>query len=444
MKKLTEGNPLTLLITFAIPILLGNIFQQLYSMVDIIIVSKTLGTTALAGVGATQSISGLIIGFTFGINSGFTILTAQYYGAGKIKEMKRTVAATLFLSLVITIIMSLASLYFIEDIFSFMHTPKHLIPIAVSYISVIFYGMIFSTLYNMFAAILRAIGNSVAPLIFLVISALLNIGFDYLFVCILSFGVEGAAFATVLSQAISALLCFVYIIKKCPELHISREDFDFGWSLTGKMLSTGLSMAMMYSIVSIGSVILQSGINGLGETTIAAHTTARKLLEMLMMPLTTVSASVSTFSGQNYGAGLYDRVHKGVKSGFLLGFAWSTLATLIVIFFAEPLIVLIGEESDEGLIRLASRYLHISVPFFYGLTILVVLRNVLQGMGRRILPLFVSGTELFGKVLAIRFLVPRFAYTGVCITEPIIWVADAALVLLYYLILRRKLRQQVL
>ena len=306
------------------------------------------------------------------------------------------------------------------------------------------YGMIFSTLYNMFAAILRAIGNSVAPLFFLVISAVLNIGLDYLFVCVLPFGVEGAAYATVLSQAISALLCFLYIIKKCPELHISREDFDFGWSLTGKMLSTGLSMAMMYSIVSIGSVILQSGINGLGETTIAAHTTARKLLEMLMMPLTTVSASVSTFSGQNYGAGLYDRVHKGVKSGFLLGFAWSTLATLIVIFFAEPLIVLIGEETDEGLIRLASRYLHISVPFFYGLTVLVVLRNVLQGMGRRILPLFVSGTELFGKVLAIRFLVPRYSYTGVCITEPIIWVADAALVLLYYLILRRKLRQQVL
>lgn len=438
MKKLTEGNPLTLMLTFAIPILLGNIFQQLYTMVDLIIVSKKLGTGALASVGATQSLTGLLFSFIHGLTNGFCIIIAQYFGAGKNKDMKRSISVALSLSLLLTVFFTIVSLSVLDRLFLILNTPVHLIPDAKNYISILIYGLIFTMLYNLLASVLRAVGNSVAPLVFLIISAALNIGLDLLFVMVFQWGIQGAAAATVLSQAFSAFLCFLYIMKKSPEIHISGQDFDFSPSLVVKMLSTGFSMALMYSIVSIGSVILQSGINGLGEKTIAAHTTARKLLELFMMPLTTISAASSTFSSQNYGAGLYHRVFEGVKKAFLLCFIWSTLACLIIFPFAEPLIVLIGEESDSELIGLAKNYLYISIPFYYALSVLVVLRNVLQGMGRRILPLFISGTELFGKILAIRLLVPALGYLGVCLTEPIIWVVDAILVFIYFLIVKQK------
>ncbi len=439
-QNMTQGSIMKLLLSFGFPILLGNLFQQFYNFTDLIIVSRNIGVDALEGVGATASLTGLIIAFTNGLTNGFSIIIAQYFGAGNAKEVRRSVAATLTLSTIVTVILTACSLFFIRDILTLLHTPDTVMNNAYDYISILLMGLIFTMAYNMCANILRAIGNSMAPLIFLAISTLLNIGMDLLFVVAIPLGIRGAALATVLAQCISAFLCFIYIMKKCPEIHLSKKDFFFDRILLEKMMSTGLSMAMMLAIVSLGSVILQSGINNLGDTTIAAHISARKVIELFMMPIAVIGSACATFTSQNYGAGRMDRVFEGEKKGMLLGVIWSTFSLLLLFPFTKQFVLLIIDKKDAAnlfLIETATKYVRISVPCFYVLIILIVLRNVLQGMGRRILPIIVSATELIGKIIAIRLLVPRLGYFGVCITEPIIWAFDGILVLAAYAVIRR-------
>lgn len=440
-KNMTQGNVLKIMLSFGFPILLGNLFQQFYNFTDLIIVSRNIGVEALEGVGATASLTELIIVFINGLTNGFSIIIAQYFGAGDEKNVRRSVAATLTMSVVFTVIMTALSLFFIRDILKLLHTPDTVMENAYDYISVLLMGLIFTMAYNMCANILRAIGNSAAPLIFLVISTFLNIGMDLLFVVVIPMGIRGAALATVLAQLISAILCFIYIMKKCPEIHLSGKDFSFDKNLLGKMLSTGFSMAMMLAIVSLGSVILQSGINDLGEETIAAHISARKVISLFMMPIAVIGSACATFTSQNYGAGNMERVFEGIKKGMLLGILWSTVSLLLLFPFTEQFVLLIIDKEDANnlfLIETATKYVRISVPCFYVLIFLIVLRNALQGMGRRIVPIIVSVTELIGKIVAIRLLVPMLGYLGVCITEPIIWTFDGIFVLIVYLILRKK------
>lgn len=436
--RMTEGNPYRHIITFSIPILLGNLFQQFYNLADLMIVSDELGLDALGSVGATYAITGLLYAFINGLTGGFSIITAQFYGAEEPGEVKRSVAATVTISLSLTVVFTVLSLLLIRQLFEFLHTPASLIPGAYDYISILLAGLLFTMLYNMFANILKAIGNSVMPLVFLVLAAILNIGLDLLFVKQLHWGIRGASGATVLAQAISAILCLIYILRKCPEIHISRKDFRFDRQLLSKMITTGLSMSMMLSIVSIGSVILQSGINGLGETVLAAHTAARKILEVCMMPFTVFGAAVATFAGQNYGAKRMDRVWQGTKASLILSFVWSGMVCLILLPFAPHLIEFIANDNSPEILRLGSMYLYWGAPPFFALSILLMLRNVLQGIGHRIAPITASALELITKVIAIKVLVPRYEYLGVCLTEPIIWVLCGFLILIYYLVVRKK------
>lgn len=440
--RMTEGNPYKLLITFAIPILLGNVFQQLYNVVDLMIVSNKLGLSALASVGTTYAITGLLYSFLNGLTNGFSIITAQFYGAENDKEVRRSVAATVTIALIMTVIFTILSFIFIKPLFRFLHTPESLIPDAYTYISVLLGGLIFTMLYNMFANILKAIGNSVMPLIFLVIAAVLNIFLDLLFVNVLDFGIRGASAATVMAQAVSAILCFIYILKKCPEIHISKADFHFDSHLISRLLTTGLSMSMMLSIVSVGSVILQSGINGLGEQTLGAHTAARKILEISMMPLAVFGAATATYSGQNYGAGKMDRVWQGTKASLTLSFTWSAIACIILVPFAPYLVSAVASDNTPEILNLGKMYLRIGAPLFFPLSVLLMLRNLLQGIGHRIAPITCSTLELVGKLIAINLLVPSLGYLGVCLTEPIIWVVCGVLILIYYLIIKKKIRMQ--
>lgn len=440
-KNLTEGNITKLMISFALPILFGNLFQQLYNFTDLLIVSHKVGLSALEGVGATASLTSLVICFVNGLTNGFCIITAQNFGAKNETEVRRSVAATITLSFFFTIILSIGSLFIIRKVLHILNTPDNVMDDAYNYISILLMGLVFTMAYNMLANILRALGNSITPLIFLGISTILNIGMDLLFICVFQMGIRGAALATVLAQCISSILCLLYIMKNCPEIHLSKNDFSFNKNLLSKMLSTGFSMAMMLSIVGMGSVILQSGINGLGEITIAAHICARKVMEFFMMPIAVIGSACATFSSQNYGAGRLDRVFEGTKKGFQLGFLWSTISTAILVPFAPFFIRMIIDKqymNNTALIDTAVGYLRISVPCFYALIILIVLRNVLQGIGKRIVPILVSATELIGKIIAIRILVPTFGYFGVCITEPIIWIVDGIFVLVVYWNFRRK------
>lgn len=440
-QNMTKGSVLKIMLSFGFPILLGNLFQQFYNFADLIIVSRNIGVEALEGVGATTSLSELIIVFINGLTNGFSIIIAQFFGAGDEKNVRRSVAATVTISVIFTVIMTALSLFVIRDVLALLHTPDTVMDNAYDYISVLLMGLIFTMAYNMFANILRAIGNSTAPLVFLIISTILNISMDLLFVVVIPLGIRGAALATVLAQFISAFLCFIYIMKKCPEIHLSKKDFSFDKNLLGKMLSTGLSMAMMLAVVSLGSVILQSGINGLGDATIAAHIAARKVISLFMMPIAVIGSACATFTSQNYGAGNMDRVFEGVKKGMLLGILWCTISLLLLFPFTKQFVLLIINKEDAGnlfLIETATKYVRISVPCFYVLILLIVLRNALQGMGRRVVPIIVSATELTGKIVAIRLLVPRLGYLGVCITEPIIWAFDGIFVLIVYIIMRKK------
>ena len=437
-KSMTEGNPYGLLIGFALPIFLGNIFQQLYNVVDLTIVSKTLGNDAMASVGTTYAVTGLIYSFINGLTGGFSIITSQHFGADNKKEMRRSIAATIVISLILTMVFTVLSVLMIRPLLQLLNTPAELIGQACDYINILLYGLLFTMLYNMLSNLLKAVGNSVMPLVFLVIASILNIGLDYLLVVVIPLGVRGASIATVLAQMISVLLCLIYIIKKCPELHIQRMDFQFDFALIQKMLTTGLSMAMMLAIVSRGSIILQMGINGLGKETIAAHTAARKIIEMAMLPFVVIGAAASTFTSQNYGAGKMDRVKEGARDSIVIAFAWCAIACAIVMPLAPQFLRLIADEPTEEILSLGCMYLRIGLPMFFPLAILLMVRNILQGIGHRVVPILASTIELFGKIIAINLLVPAFGYLGVCITEPIIWVIDGIFVLIYFLVIMRK------
>lgn len=422
MKDLTKGNPLKLIIFFAIPILIGNIFQQFYNLIDTVIVGQTLGVNALAAVGATAPIANLLIGFCMGMTNGFSVVIARFFGANDIKQMKKSVAGTIVLGLGTSTFLTVLSLVIMKSLLRLLNTPEDVIDNAYSFIQVLIFGLTFSMIYNMLASILRALGDTKSPLYFLIISTVVNAILDYLFICGFNMGISGAAFATILSQLLSAVLCFVYILKNYPILRLHKEDFKFDLPLIKELYSTGLSMALMLCIVAIGTVTLQNSINGFGTNTIAAHTAARKLSEIFMMPLGTLSITSATFSSQNYGANKPERIKAGLKQTILISWVWSTVV-IILAFTVVPLIVSgITGTSETEIIETATKYLRIDTPFYYVLGVLLILRSTMQGIGQKLAPIFASFLELVGKIVAVCYLAPAFGYFGVCITEPIIWI----------------------
>lgn len=423
MKDLTKGSPAKILISFALPVLIGSIFQQFYGIIDTKIVGQTLGVNALAAVGTTSPIMSLIIGFAIGICSGFTIIIAKYYGAHDYDEMRKSVAGTVVLAIGTAILLTVISLIFIKPLLVLLKTPDGIIDRAMRYISIIFAGMIFTMLYNMFAGILRALGDSKTPLIFLIISSGINIGLDYLFILGFKMDVEGAAFATIISQVISAGLCFLYIIKKCPELKLSKSDFKLNKYIIKELYIAGLAMGFMMSFVDIGSVILQGAINSLGDSIIAAHTAARKITGILFMPYGALTTAISTYCSQNLGAGKIDRIKKGIWRAVEISWVWSVFVVIFGYTALSPMALKwLLSSADAEIVSTAVYYLKINTPFYFVLAVLLMLRSSMQGFGKKVTPIVSSLIELMGKLLVTILLVPVFGYLGVCISEPIIWI----------------------
>ena len=298
-----KGSPLKLILKFLVPVLLGCLFQQLYNMVDTIIVGKGVGSDALAAVGATGTIVFFILGFMNGLTTGFTVLSSQRYGAGDYEGLRKSVGNAFVLGLIVTVIMTIASLLGMDWLLRIMQTPEDIFDMSKEYIVIICVGIIFTTLYNLTASILRAVGNSKVPLYFLIFSSILNVVLDYVFIKFTNMGVMGAAVATVLAQLLSVIFCFVVILKNFKIIRLEKDDFKFSSSLFKNMMGAGMTMAVMNSIFSIGSIIMQGSINALGDDIIAAHLGSRKVAEMFMQPLVTIGTACSTFVGQNYGAG---------------------------------------------------------------------------------------------------------------------------------------------
>lgn len=428
MKDLTKGSPLRLIIGFALPILLGLVFQQAYSFTDTIIIGQQLGESSVAAVGSTSAVVSLMFSLINGLVTGFAIVVAKNFGAGDHDEMRRSIARMITFSASLTAVVIVLVTVFVTPLLHLLDTPEGIMEEAKSYLLIVAGGLVVTLMYNLESSILRAVGDSIVPLIILIISAALNIGLDLLFVCVFQWGVSGAAFATVLAQLVSAVVCLIYLMKKRRSLCISRSDFKFTADSTKALLSAGLGMALMYSIVDIGSIVLQNGINGMGEEIIAAHTAARKIFSLTIMPFSSISATMVTFSGQNLGAGKYSRIKLGIRDGLLISFSWSTIALGLVFLFGEFLVRLILPDAAAETAATAVDYMRFNVPFYYALAVLLGLRSALQGLGRSMIPIIASIIEFIWKLLTVAVMIPWLGYFGVIISEPIVWTVCAVLV----------------
>ena len=396
------------LIIFALPLFISNIFQQLYNTVDTMIVGNFLGDASLAAIGSCTSIYDLLVGFALGIGNGLAIVTARSFGSKDEKLLKKSVASSLVIGIVVSIGITLIGLIFLQPLLHLLNTPTNIIDEAYSYIFFIVLFIIVMFAYNLCAGLMRAIGNSVMPLVFLVISSVLM-------------GVQGAAVATVISQGTSVILCIIYMFKKTPLLLPKKEHFEVDKDLYKELLGQGFSMGFMSCIVSAGSVILQYGINNLGYLIIAGHTAARKLYMFFNMPFTAMALAISTFVSQNKGANQKNRIKKALRYAYIYDIIGAAIVTYIILLFGSSLVKLISGSSKEVVLHNGTLYLTIVGPFYAVLGILMQTRYALQGIGQKLLPLISSVIEFFGKIIFVIFLIPRFQYMAVIFCEPVIW-----------------------
>ncbi len=424
-KDMTTGEPFKLILMFSVPLLLGNIFQQFYSMVDTIIVGKIIGTQALAAVGTTGPLNFLVLGFASGITSGFAVLVAQRFGAGDEKGMRKAVASAAELALLFTVVLTLLASFGAKTLLRMINTPDDIFQDAHSYVVVIFGGLCTMMLYNLLACILRALGDSRTPLYFLIISSVLNIVLDLVFILNFHMGVAGAAWATVVSQGVSGILCFIYMAKKFPILHLTREDFKADSWMYGRHLFIGLPMAFQFSITAVGTVILQGALNLFGSTAIAAYTAASKVEALVTQPAVTFGVTMANYSGQNLGADRIDRIKEGVIKCTILTLCFSTAASLILTFFGEDLTRLFVDGNKPEIVETSMTYLRIAAVFFPFLHVIFVFRNMLQGVGKSLMPLLVGGFELIARAVVAFTLPGVIGFTGICLAGPIAWMSAA-------------------
>lgn len=436
---MTQGNPMKLILAFAIPLFIGNIFQQVYSMVDTMVAGYNLGDNAIAAIGATSSLYGLIIDFASGLNSGYAIVVTQRFGAHDETKLKASIAGMIELDAAVTVVLTVLSLVFLRPLMRFMNTPDVIFGQAYSYIAVICAGMAATIAYNMFAGILRSFGNSRTSLYFLIISSLLNMGMDLLFVAVLHMGVAGAALATVIAQTISAILCGAYVFRNYGELMPGREDFRAHPTLLAELFSNGIAMALMYCVVDLGSVIFQRANNALAETIISAHTASRRIIGIMMQPLATVSNASSTFVGQNWGAKKPERIRTALRQVMGMEIAWSLFGCAVIFAFGGTLVRFTTGTSDSLIIGNAVMSLRWHLAFFPALGCLLVLRTAMQAMGRRTAPILSSCIELGMKLLSAVFLIPRLGFFGTSITEPVTWTVMLLFLAAAFLVQKGKL-----
>lgn len=419
---MTRGDPVRLLLKFSAPLFLSNLLQQFYNLADTALAGHILGDAALAEIGATAALYGLIMNFAFGMNNGLALTVSRAFGAGDEKGVRRATAWMLTLAGVTALVLTVVFVGVRRPLLVLLQVPQASMGGALAYLTLILLGIPLTMAYNMEAALLRAIGNSLTPLYFLLCSTALNIGLDIAFMGPLHLGVGGAAAATVAAQGISAVLGGWYIIRSYPGLHFDRTVFANGKNFACNMFWAGLSMGLMSAIYNIGSVVLQSSINALGSTYIAAQVAARRFAELFFIPGGALGIAVATYSSQNLGAGRRSRIMKGVVTALGIYFVWWVFVMIFVFCFSDPAVRAITGTSDEKIISNAVLYLKISAPVIPPMAVLVIVRNMLQGIRHTIEPLLASGLELIGKVIFGVWIVPVVGYTAVCFCEPVTWV----------------------
>lgn len=433
---MTVGNPMKIILSFTMPIFIGNVFQQFYNMADAVIVGKFVGNKALAAVGSTGTIMFLIYGFVVGMTAGFTVLTAQKFGAGDMTGMRKTVAGAGILSFIIGAILTALFMIFMKPLLILMNTPSDIFADAYSYIMIISGGILAQMLYNLLSSVLRALGNSKTPLYFLILSALLNIVLDLVLIVGFKMGAPGAAVATVIAQGTSGVLCLFYIIAKIPVLHLTRDDLHVGGTIYGIQIRIGLPMALQYSITAIGTMMVQSALNILGSTLVAAFTAAGKIEQVVTQAYVAMGTTMATYGAQNMGAGNVSRIRQGFKSCTIIGVVYSFVAATFIMTVGKYMTYLFVSEDVELIMSSVDIYLKCIGIFFIPLAVVNIYRNGIQGLGYGLLPMMAGVAELIGRGVVAMIAAQQKSYTGVCLASPAAWIlAGGLLIGMYYYIM---------
>ena len=437
-KDMTNGSPMKLIVGFAFPLLFGFLFQQFYNLVDTLIVGRFLGVDDLAGVGATGSINFLIIGFCMGICSGFSIPISHKFGAGDYEGVRRYVANATWLCIVFAAVLTILTAVFCRDILVLMRTPEDIIDSAYAYIFVIFLGIPATFLYNMVSGVIRALGDSKTPVIFLVLSSFINIGLDLVFIINLGLGVMGAALATVIAQIVAGVGCLLFMIRKFEILHIQKTEWSADRHMMGILCGMGIPMGLQYSITAIGSVVLQSATNMLGSAAVAAVTAGGKVGGFLACPFDALGSTMATYGGQNVGAGRLERLDKGLKSCVILGIGYAVIALMVVLVGGEQLARLFMKDADTAIIENIKLYLIFNTASYSLLALVNIVRFLIQGMGFPTFAILAGVLEMIARTIAGIVLVPALGFVGVCMGNPAAWIlADAFLIPAYFIVKKR-------
>lgn len=428
-KNMTVGSPVKLIISFAVPMFLGMLFQQFYSMVDTVIVGKYLGVNPLAGVGSTTSLNFMVIGFCMGVCNGFAIPVAQMFGAQEESRLRRFVANSAWLCIGFSVVMTLAVVAACKPILRMMNTPEEIFDYAYLYIVIIFCGIPCTFLYNILAGIIRSLGDSRTPVVFLAISSALNIALDFVSILGLHMSVEGPALATVISQGISGVICLFYMKKKYLILRSTREEWRPDIKYMGKLCFIGIPMGLQYSVTAIGTLVLQAAINGLGASVVAGVTAAQKINAFISCPVEALGQTMAPYTGQNMGAGKLDRIGRGVREAALVGFALSAVCFLFAFLTGKQLCLLFLDAAETEIIAYAYQFLLFCTGGYCLLTLVNVVRFTIQGMGFSVFAIISGVMEMIARVLAATVIAGKFGFIGICLAHPMAWVfADTFLI----------------
>lgn len=434
---MTRGSVPRHLIRFAIPLIIGAVCQHIYGLADTLIAGHAIGDDAIAAIGATSSLYSLLISFANGLNSGCSIILSRAFGSGDRKKFKNAALAAVLLNGLTTLLLTFFSLLLLRPAMGLLNTPSDIFSDAYTYIFIVLSGMAATMFYNMCAGFLRAVGNSRTPLYFLLFSCFLNLILDPFFILALQAGVAGAAAATVISQAISGILCCFYIYRNYQEFLPEWNNFRKVFPLFKEMAAIGFAAAAMHCVYSIGSILLQTAINGLGSAMITAHTTARRLIELITMPGAQMGLAISTFSSQNFGARQYSRIRKGLKFALIYDFIWAAFALTLILFAGRSMIGLLSGTKNQEIISNGYLSLFLSASMLFPLGVLSALRMAMQAVGHTIIPILSSSIELLIKGAACFYFIPRIGYAGAAMAEPVVWLVCA--VFLIFLTLFRHL-----
>lgn len=445
-QDMTQGKPLSIILKFTLPLLIGNIFQQLYNMADTIIVGRFVGANALAAVGSTGTVMFLMIGFAQGITAGFTVLTSQRYGAKDEKAVRASVANGILLSVLVTIVMTAVSLTVMKRLLVLMNTPEDIFADAYTYIMLICGGIVTCIFYNLLSAFLRAIGNSKVPLFFLVFSACLNVVLDLVLIICFHLGVAGAAIATNVSQGVSAVLCIIYIYKNVPVLCPERSQWHLSAQDTKYQMGMGIPMALQFAITASGTMVMQAAINLFGSVAVAAFTAASKVQNLVTQGMMAMGQTMASYGGQNYGKGDYHRLEKGVRSAMIVSTIYSLFAAAAVCLFLRPMLSLFfsGDVDMASMMPWAKTYIYMCAVFYIPLSMIFIFRNIMQGCGYSFLPMMGGVVELFARLIAALIAMKLVSYPLACFCDPAAWVGAALFTGFSWLSVKKKLRASLL